>query len=168
VLNVVDTVMKILFICTHNRCRSILAEAITNHISNGQLDARSAGSHPAGEVHPLTIKYLLEAGIDVESLASQSWDEFEDWHPDVVITVCDSANNEQCPFWFGNNIRIHWGLEDPSKVEGTQAQINQAFHNTMTILTNRITQLTNENFEKLSNEEIALLLTKLERLTGNG
>ena len=69
--------MKLLFICTHNRCRSILAEAITNHLSNGLIEAKSAGSEPAGEVHPLTLKYLNDAGIPTEGLQSQSWDEFE-------------------------------------------------------------------------------------------
>ncbi|MDG1462870.1 MAG: arsenate reductase ArsC, partial [Gammaproteobacteria bacterium] len=80
---------KVLFICTHNRCRSILAEAVTKHIARGDLDARSAGSDPAGVVHPLSLQYLDEAGISTAGLSSQSWDAHEDWAPDIVITVCD-------------------------------------------------------------------------------
>ncbi|MDX2465088.1 MAG: arsenate reductase ArsC, partial [Porticoccus sp.] len=93
--------MKILYICTHNRCRSILSEAITNHLSNGRIQAKSAGSHPAGEVHPLSIQYLREAGIATADLTSQSWNELETFAPDVVVTVCDSAAGETCPLWFG-------------------------------------------------------------------
>ena len=86
--------MKVLYICTHNRCRSILSEAITNHVAGDVITAKSAGSQPAGEVHPLSLKYLNEAGIPTEGLQSQSWDEFEAFAPDLVITVCDSAAGE--------------------------------------------------------------------------
>ena len=89
--------MKILYICTHNRCRSILSEAITNHASQGVIEAKSAGSQPVGEVHPLSIKYLAQSGIATSGLTSQSWDEFEAFAPDVVVTVCDSAAGETCP-----------------------------------------------------------------------
>ena len=82
--------MKLLFICTHNRCRSILSEAIANHIGGDKLTAASAGSSPQGEVHPLTLKYLSEKGIDTSNLNSQSWHDFEDFKPDVVLTMCDS------------------------------------------------------------------------------
>jgi len=92
--------MKILYICTHNRCRSILCEAITN-ASNGNVEARSAGSQPVGEVHPLSLKYLAERGFSTDGLQSQSWDEFEDYDADLVVTVCDSATGESCPVYFG-------------------------------------------------------------------
>ena len=108
--------MKILFICTHNRCRSILAEALTRHMSEGRIDARSAGSQPAGVVFPGTLKYLESQNISTEGLVSQSWDDHEAFAPDVVITVCDSAAGETCPVWFGNAARVHWGLPDPSKL----------------------------------------------------
>lgn len=87
--------MKVLYICTHNRCRSILCEAITN-ASNGNVEARSAGSQPVGKVHPFSIKYLAERGFDTSGLKSQSWDEFEDYDADLVVTVCDSAAGESC------------------------------------------------------------------------
>lgn len=123
--------MKLLYICTHNRCRSILSEAITNHVAEGRIVAKSAGSQPSGVVHPLSIKYLEEAGISTDGLMSQSWDEFEDFAPDVVVTVCDSAAGESCPVWFGQSIKIHWGLSDPSKLEGSDEEKAAAFQATI-------------------------------------
>ena len=133
--------MKILYICTHNRCRSILSEAITNHLSNGLIKAKSAGSQPVGEVHPLSLKYLQEAGISTEGLCSQSWDEFEDFAPDVVVTVCDSAAAETCPLWFGNTIRVHWALVDPSKLPGSEQEIAEAFRATIAQISQRVQSL---------------------------
>jgi arsenate reductase len=119
--------MKILYICTHNRCRSILSEAITNQIAGDLIDAKSAGSHPAGVVHPLSLKYLEQTGYSIEGLQSQSWDDFESFQPDLVVTVCDSAAGEACPLYFGSSLKVHWGLSDPSKVEGDETQVEQAF-----------------------------------------
>lgn len=120
--------MKLLFICTHNRCRSILSEAITNHLGQGLLQAFSAGSAPADEVHPLTLRYLQEAGIPINGLASKSWDQFAALQPDAVITLCDSAASEACPVWMGDSLRLHWGLVDPSKLAGDEAASRQAFN----------------------------------------
>lgn len=133
--------MKVLYICTHNRCRSILSEAITNQFAQGKIIAKSAGSQPVGEVHPLSIRYLQETGVSVNGLCSQSWDEFEEFEPDVVITVCDSAANETCPVWFGNSLKVHWGLSDPSKLEGTEVQIAEAFKATIELIKQRVAQL---------------------------
>lgn len=119
--------LKILYICTHNRCRSILSEAITNHFGEGLLQAKSAGSQPSGVVHPLSIRYLAESDIPTEGLGSQSWDEFESFAPDIVVTVCDSAAGESCPIWFGRSLKVHWGLSDPSKLDGSEAQKKAAF-----------------------------------------
>lgn len=130
--------MKILYVCTHNRCRSILSEAITNHRAAGALIARSAGSQPAGEVHPLSLKNLAEAGIPTRGLKSQSWDEFEDFAPDVVITLCDSAAGESCPLWFGKAIKLHWGLEDPSKLSGGESVIAEAFRQAIQTIEARV------------------------------
>ena len=113
--------MKLLFICTHNRCRSILCEAIVNQRGGGALRAASAGSAPAGAVHPLTLRYLSERGYDIAGLSGQSWNELEDFKPDGVITVCDSAAGEVCPLWMSDISKEHWGLSDPSKVEGERA-----------------------------------------------
>ena len=130
--------MKVLFICTHNRCRSILAEALTNHIGGDSLEARSAGSQPAGEVHPRTLAHLKKHGVSTRGLRSQSWDDLEQYQPDLVITVCDRAAGESCPLWFGDSIRLHWGLTDPSAVSGSEADIEQAFEACSDTLSNKI------------------------------
>ncbi len=132
---------KILFICTHNRCRSILAEAVTNHFSGGLLEARSAGSEPAGQVHPLSLRYLQGEGIPTDGLRSESWDAYEAWQPDIVITVCDNAAGETCPVWFGDSLRVHWGLADPSAIDGNEAELRTAFLNTINVLRKRIATL---------------------------
>lgn len=133
--------MKVLYICTHNRCRSILSEAISNQFGGGTLTARSAGSQPAGEVHPLSLKYLAEAGISTQGLISQSWDELEAFAPDLVITVCDAAAGESCPLWFGNSLKVHWGLSDPSKLEGSEEQLAAAFRATIAEIKQRVEAL---------------------------
>lgn len=133
--------MKILYICTHNRCRSILSEAITNHVASDRIIAKSAGSQPSGAVHPLSIHYLKEANISVDGLQSQSWDEFEDFKPDVVVTVCDSAAGEACPVWFGNSVKVHWGLADPSKIEGSDEEKAQGFRACIAEITERVNKL---------------------------
>jgi len=130
--------LKILYICTHNRCRSILSEAITNHYGQGKLLAKSAGSQPVGEVHPLSIKYLAEAGIPTENLSSQSWNEFEAFEADIVVTVCDSAAKESCPLWFGDSLQIHWGLKDPSKLDGSEEEVAAAFRHTINEIRQRV------------------------------
>lgn len=133
--------MKVLYICTHNRCRSILSEAITNHLSGGRIVAKSAGSQPAGEVHPLSLKYLREAGISVDGLQSQSWDDLQGFAPDLVVTVCDSAAGESCPLWFGSTLKVHWGLSDPSKLEGSDAELANAFKEAIQEISRRVEQL---------------------------
>ena len=130
--------LKILYICTHNRCRSILSEAMTQHHGQGLLEARSAGSQPAGAVHPLSLRYLAEAGIDTQHLQSQSWDEFADFAPDLVVTVCDSAAAESCPLWFDNSLVLHWGLADPSKLIGSDEELAAAFRHTLKLITERV------------------------------
>lgn len=133
--------MKILYICTHNRCRSILSEAITNHRASDRLTARSAGSAPSGEVHPLSLRYLQEAGVATEGLKSQSWDEFADFRPDIVITLCDAAQGEACPVWFGDALKVHWGLADPSKLEGDERSVADAFRRTIQEIEHRVDTL---------------------------
>jgi len=130
--------MKILFICTHNRCRSILAEAIANHFGEGIITAASAGSDPAGKVHPRTLEALAARNIPVAGLTSKSWDTLEDFKPDVVITVCDNAAREQCPVWLGDVTRAHWGLADPSAIEGDHDNVMAAFNGTIDMLIDRV------------------------------
>lgn len=131
--------MKLLFVCTHNRCRSILAEAICRAESGGVFEVRSAGSQPAGVVYPGTLNFLQQQGIRSDDLRSQSWDEFADFAPDVVITVCDSAAGEACPLWMGNSIKVHWGLSDPSKLP--EAEQSAAFNQVAAVLRERIRAL---------------------------
>ncbi|MEX1670176.1 arsenate reductase ArsC [Zhongshania guokunii] len=153
--------MKILFICTHNRCRSILSEAITNHLADGRITAYSAGSQPAGEVHPLSLKYLQQRGISIDGLQSQSWDDFEAIKPDVVITVCDSAANEACPVWFGNTAKVHWGLPDPSKLEGSEAEIQSAFNSVMDTIEIRVRGLLSLDIAAMSGAQLQTTLQQL-------
>lgn len=129
--------MKILYICTHNRCRSILSEAITNHLGQGKILAKSAGSEPAFEVHPLTLKYLSQASIEIDSLYSKAIEELADFSPDMVITLCDSAASEGCPIYFGEALKLHWGLADPSKLADEQ-QAEQAFKQTIDEISQRV------------------------------
>lgn len=153
--------MKVLYICTHNRCRSILSEAITNHVAGDVITAKSAGSQPVGEVHPLSLKYLNEAGIPTEGLQSQSWDEFEAFAPDLVITVCDSAAGESCPVWFGKSVKVHWGLSDPSKLTGSEEDIARAFNDTIAQISARVTDLKTIAEHPFTPESLRASLAKL-------
>lgn len=154
---------RILYICTHNRCRSILSEAITNHLSQGRLRAISAGSQPTDQVHPLSLKYLQQQGIQTEGLYSKGWDVFENEEPDVVVTVCDSAASEACPVWFGNTIKVHWGLADPSRLQATEEEIETAFLRTIEIIRQRVDRLLKLDWDHLSRAD---LQSQLSRLTG--
>lgn len=160
--------MNLLFICTHNRCRSILAEAITNHLGKGALEARSAGSHPAGEVHPWTLKALRERGIATAGLRSKSWDEVTDPVPDVVITVCDAAAGEACPLWLGEAVKVHWGLPDPSKHEGGEAEIHAAFEPVIATLELRIRKLLMLEPKSLSKAALRDALNDMAREVDHG
>lgn len=133
--------MNVLYICTHNRCRSILSEAITNTLGAGVIEAMSAGSQPVGEVHPLSIKYLEAANYNTDGLNSKSWDELSAFEPDVIFTVCDSAAGEACPLWFGQTLKLHWGLSDPSKLEGSEQEKAAAFTSCINTIEQRVTQL---------------------------
>lgn len=153
--------MKILYVCTHNRCRSILSEAITNSIAGSAIIAKSAGSQPAGVVHLLSLKYLQQAGYPIEGLQSQSWDDFEDFQPDVVVTVCDSAAGESCPLYFGNSVKLHWGLSDPSKLEGDEVQVEQAFLACIAEIAERAKKLQHIATQSLDKETLKLALAEI-------
>ncbi len=130
---------NVLFLCTGNSARSIMAEAILNHKAKGQMTAYSAGSHPSGTVRPEALKQLELAGIATDGLRSKSWDEFADGPPmNFVFTVCDNAANETCPFWPGQPMTAHWGIADPASVHGTPEEIDRAFHDAFSILDRRI------------------------------
>ena len=119
--------MKLLFICTHNRCRSILCEAIANQRAADVLQAASAGSSPVEVLHPLTLRYLSERGYDTAGLTPKSWETLEIFEPDRVVTVCDTAAGESCPLWMSHIQINHWGLTDPSRAEGDEHAVRSAF-----------------------------------------
>ena len=135
---------NLLFICTHNRCRSVLAEVIANSQFEGVFHAFSAGSRPAGEIHPLTLKFLAARGLPTEGLSSQSWDDFSNQEFDLVVTVCDSAANEACPLWMSDTPRAHWGMPDPSRVTGDEAAVEAAFYTVMDALESQLAALQRE------------------------
>jgi arsenate reductase len=136
-----DPVLTLLFICTHNRCRSILCEALARHLSAGRIAAFSAGSQPAGAVHPDTLLHLQKHGVDISGLRSESWDAYANLSPDAVITVCDSAAGEQCPLWLGQAVKVHWGLPDPSRCDGTEEERATAFDTLIATIERRLQRL---------------------------
>ena len=132
---------NVLFLCTGNSARSIMAEAILNHKGKGQFAAYSAGSHPSGSPRPEALAQLASAGISTEGLRSKSWDEFAATNAPVmnfVFTVCDSAANEVCPYWPGQPMTAHWGIPDPAAAKGTPEEIVRAFRDAFTVLDRRI------------------------------
>jgi arsenate reductase len=129
--------MNVLFMCTANSCRSILSEALFNHLAPDGFHAVSSGSFPKGQVLPRSLLTLEEAGIATAGLSSKGNDAFESSPPDIVITVCGNAAGEPCPVYFGPALKAHWGLEDPSAMEGDEAQIKAAFHATLAIIERR-------------------------------
>jgi arsenate reductase len=129
--------MNVLFLCTGNSCRSILAEATFNHLAPPGWRAASAGSQPTGQVHPRTLALLAREGISTEGCHSKSWDNLP-LTPDIVVTVCTSAAGETCPAYLGPVLRTHWGVEDPTHARGTAAEIDTAFASAYLILRTRI------------------------------
>jgi protein-tyrosine-phosphatase len=139
-----DRTYNVLFLCTGNSARSILGEAVLNHVENGKFRAYSAGSHPKGQVHPMALKVLQDAGISIEGLRSKPWDEFaapDAPKMDFVFTVCDNAAGEACPIWPGQPLTAHWGIEDPAAVEGPEFKQRAAFEDALRFMKNRIAAL---------------------------
>ena len=143
---------NVLFICTGNSARSILAEGLMNHYGAGRFNAYSAGSHPTGQVNPLALQALQKFGVGAEGFRSKNWDEFAtDGAPemDFVFTVCDAAAGEVCPVWPGQPITAHWGVADPAAVEGSDEVRKQAMWDTAVILKRRIELFLSLPHEKL-------------------
>jgi arsenate reductase len=140
-----NRIMNVLFLCTGNSARSIMAETILNSLGAKRFHAYSAGSHPAGSVNPIAINWLKKNRFETDNLRSKSWDEFAaPGAPvmDFVLTVCDNAAGEVCPVWPGQPISAHWGVEDPVSVEGTSEEKEKAFSNVFLILNRRISLFT--------------------------
>jgi protein-tyrosine-phosphatase len=153
--NMADQVYNVLFICTGNSARSIMAEAILNREGEGRFAAYSAGSHPNGSVNPHALTLLGALGYDTSKLRSKSWEEFAAPgapEMDFIFTVCDDAAGETCPVWPGHPATAHWGVPDPAAVKGSTAEVAAAFDDTFRLLAARIGLL------------VALPIAKLDRV----
>ena len=147
-----EPVYNVLFLCTGNSARSILAETLLTNLGKGRFRAFSAGSHPAGQINPFALELLEKSHFPIAHLRSKSWDEFA--QPDApqldfVITVCDNAAGEVCPVWPGQPMTAHWGIPDPAAVEGTDEQKRHAFVDAMNQLQRRICMFVNLPFATL-------------------
>ena len=150
---------KILVLCTGNSWRSIMAEGLINHLGKDYFQAFSAGSNPAGFVHPMSIKTLKKSGILKSDYKSQSWDEFSDMDFDLVITVCDNAAGEFCPVYLSSAPKVHWGVEDPAKFKGSEEEIENEFQRVYEILAKRTHAMVEKYSytKKLQLEELKLI-----------
>ncbi len=141
--------LKVLILCTGNSCRSVMAEALINDLGQGRYQAWSAGSVPAGFVHPKSIETLNRHGINPGQPRSKSWNEFAEQSFELVITVCDQAAGESCPLFPGNPKKLHWSTPDPAKVTGSDANIDAAFDKVYFMLKNRVEEiLSNQDYWK--------------------
>lgn len=156
--------MRVLFMCTANSCRSILSEAMFNHLAPAGFTAVSAGSFPKGQVLPRSLLTLQKNGIAIDGLHSKGNDAFENNPPDIVITVCDKAAGETCPVYFGPALKAHWGLEDPSDVIGDEAAIEAAFHATLMRIGQRCQAFLDLPFHSLSRERLNVELDRIGTL----
>jgi arsenate reductase len=160
--------LNVLFLCTGNSARSIIAESILNRMGAGRFSAYSAGSQPAGRVNPFALNILRKSNYDVSELRSKSWEEFAaPGAPalDFVFTVCDNAANEVCPIWPGQPMSAHWGLPDPAAVEGTDAERALAFADTVRMLAQRISIFVNLPLRELTKLSLQQQLDEIGRLS---
>ncbi|MDQ5908596.1 MAG: hypothetical protein QG599_688 [Pseudomonadota bacterium] len=163
-----ENIYNVLFLCTGNSARSILAEALMNHLGQGRFRAFSAGSFPTGKVNSFTLKLLELQGISIEGLRSKSWDEFAapDSPPlDFVFTVCDRAAGETCPMWPGQPMSAHWGVDDPAAAEGDDAQKMLAFRKALRELENRIKIFINLPISSLDRIKLKSRLDEIGQIT---
>jgi protein-tyrosine-phosphatase len=157
---------NVLFLCTGNSARSILAEALLNHLGKGRFKAYSAGSFPTGRVNPLALALLEEKRLPVEGLRSKSWDEFgQTDSPQLhfIFTVCDQAAAESCPIWPGHPVTAHWGIPDPAAVQGSEQQKRAAFLAAFNVLHRRISLFTSLPLHKLDALTLKQRLTEIGR-----
>lgn len=158
---------NVLFLCTGNSARSILAESLMRHWGGNRFRAFSAGSFPKGEVHPLAVELLHSLRLPTEGLRSKSWDEFaEPGAPklDFVFTVCDQAANEPCPIWPGQPVTAHWGVPDPAAIEGSELERHQAFRDAFKVLENRIKVFASLRMEALDRLALGREVARIGRL----
>ena len=154
-MSIANSPYKVLFLCTGNSARSVIAEALLNVLGQGRFHACSAGSHPSGTLQPMAVELAAKIGYDTTQLRSKSWDEFAAAGAtpmDLVITVCGNAAGEACPLWLGAPSTAHWGVEDPAAVEGDEDTRRRAYLHAFTVLRRRVKLL------------VAMPIEKLERL----
>jgi arsenate reductase len=154
---------NVLFLCTGNSARSILAESLLDHWGRGQFKGYSAGSYPKGEVHPLALDLLRQTGMPTDGLRSKSWDEFaQPGAPamDYIFTVCDQAAGEVCPIWPGHPITAHWGLPDPAAATGSAAERTLAFREAFRVLETRIRFFLTFRFKDLGRVDLQRLVAE--------
>lgn len=156
--------MRVLFMCTANSCRSILSEAMFNHLAPAGFAAVSAGSFPKGQVLPRSLTTLQQAGISIAGLSSKGNDTFADNPPDIVITVCDKAAGEACPLYFGPALKTHWSLEDPSDVVDDEAAVDAAFRATLARIEQRCRAFLALPFDTLSRDQLKHELDRIGTL----
>jgi len=164
------TSMNVLFVCTGNSARSILAEAMLNQLGGGKFRAYSAGSHPVGFVHPKALELLERNRFRTTGLRSKSWDEFATPvapRMDFVLTVCDKAAGEVCPVWPGQPLSAHWGVEDPTAATGTPEHIDRAFTNAFVVLQRRIALFLNLPLDKLARLSLLTELHQIGQVRGD-
>ena len=165
-----DRPYNVLFLCTHNSARSIIAETVMNRLGGGHFRAFSAGSQPRGQVHPFALDLLRNAGHDISCLRSKSWAEFSAPGAtplDFVFTVCDNAANEVCPVWPGQPMTAHWGVPDPSLVEGSEVERRLAFADTLRMLSQRISIFMSLPFRSLDQMSLQNQLKEIGRMQFN-
>lgn len=166
-----ERVLNVLFLCTANSARSILAEVILNNLGKGRFNAFSAGSHPAGEVNSCTLDFLRQQGLSVEGLRSKNWDEFASPDApqfDFIFTVCDKAAGEVCPTWPGQPMTAHWGIEDPAAVEGDDEAKRRAIAKSHRELAIRISLFLSLPFSKLDAMSLKRELDTIGKLRDKG
>ncbi len=166
-----ERIFNVLFLCTGNSARSILAESILNHAGKGRFRAFSAGSHPAGSVNPFALELVKQQGMPVSELRSKNWDEFAvPGAPllDFVITVCDRAAGEVCPVWPGQPMTAHWGIEDPAAVEGDDEMKRRAVTKAFRELTTRISLFVSLPMQKLDTLSLKRELDAIGKLREKG
>lgn len=162
----VERVYNVLFLCTGNSARSVLAESLMNHWGHGKFRGFSAGSHPKGSVHPIALDLLQQTGLPSRDLRSKSWDEFAAPGAvtlDFIITVCDNAAGEVCPVWPGKPMSAHWGLPDPAAVNGSDADKWQAFRDTLNELEQRVKTFVSLPIESLDRQRLKQHMDELGR-----
>ena len=156
--------MKVLFMCTANSCRSVLSEGLFNHLAPAGMSAVSSGSFPSGRLNPRAVSTLNGLGVDTSTLYSKGSEHFHDNPPDIVITVCDKANGEPCPEFFGPSVKSHWGLSDPSEVQGSDEEIQAAFDATVAHIRKRFAAFFALDHSALSTSELKHALDRIGEL----